>query len=205
MRLLPCGESGLLVEFGSLPEVLAFTAAAESARPAEVTDIVPGARAVLIRFEGPGARHWSAAQAASWARGLPPAPAAALTGRPVEIPVRYDGPDLDAVAELTGLTPAEVIAAHTGAEWTCAFGGFAPGFGYLVGGDPRLHVPRRPTPRVRVPAGSVGLAGEFSGVYPRPSPGGWQVLGHTDAPLWDLARPQPALIRPGARVRFRAL
>ena len=115
----------------------------------------------------------------------------------VEIPVRYDGPDLDDVAGLTGLSRAEVVAAHTGTPWRVAFGGFAPGFAYLVGGDPRLRVPRRDRPRPRCPPGAVGLAGEFSGVYPRSSPGGWQLIGTTDAVLWDVDRDPPALLAPG--------
>jgi KipI family sensor histidine kinase inhibitor len=123
----------------------------------------------------------------------------------VEIPVVYDGPDLDEVARLTGLAEDEVVAAHTGTPWRIAFGGFAPGFAYLVDGDPRLHVPRRAEPRTSVPAGAVGLAGEFSGVYPRPSPGGWQLLGRTDAPLWDVDRDPPALLQPGGWVRFVAV
>ena len=120
----------------------------------------------------------------------------------IEIGVRYDGPDLGEVARLSGLDEDEVIAAHVGTRWRVAFTGFAPGFGYLVGGDPRLAVPRRPTPRTSVPAGSVGLAGEFSGVYPRASPGGWQLIGRMDAVLWDLDRTPPALLRPGVQVRF---
>lgn len=120
------------------------------------------------------------------------------------IPVTYDGPDLVEVARLTGLTVDEVVAAHTGTPWRVAFGGFAPGFAYLVGGDPRLQVPRRETPRTSVPAGSVGLAGEFSGVYPRASPGGWQLIGRTDAVMWDVDRDPPALLAPGATVRFEA-
>lgn len=120
----------------------------------------------------------------------------------VEIGVRYDGADLDEVAGLTGLTPAEVVLAHTGTPWRVAFGGFVPGFGYLVGGDPRLHVPRRGSPRPCVPAGSVALAGEFTGVYPRASPGGWQLIGTTDAVLWDPDRVRPALLTPGSVVRF---
>jgi KipI family sensor histidine kinase inhibitor len=131
-----------------------------------------------------------------------PVPETAPTSHEVEIVVRYDGPDLDDVAARTGLTTAEVIAAHTGTPWRVAFGGFAPGFAYLVGGDPRLHVPRRERPRPSVPAGSVGLAGEFSGVYPRSSPGGWQLLGTTDAVLWDAGREPPALLRPATTVRF---
>ena len=114
----------------------------------------------------------------------------------------YDGPDLADVASHTGLSEDEIVAAHTGAPWTVAFGGFAPGFAYLVGGDERLAVPRRESPRTSVPAGSVGLAGEFSGVYPRSSPGGWQLIGHTDAVMFDVDRDPPALLAPGAQVRF---
>ena len=114
----------------------------------------------------------------------------------------YDGPDLAEVARLTGLGEDEVVAAHAGTPWRVAFGGFAPGFAYLVGGDPRLQVPRRDEPRTRVPAGAVGLAGEFSGVYPRESPGGWQLIGRTDAVMWDLDRDPPALLAAGLTVRF---
>ncbi|WP_162794848.1 5-oxoprolinase subunit B family protein, partial [Nonomuraea lactucae] len=120
----------------------------------------------------------------------------------VEIPVVYDGADLADVAALSGLSEREVVAAHTGTPWTVAFCGFAPGFGYLVGGDPRLVVPRRAESRVRVPAGSVALAAEFSAVYPRESPGGWQLIGRTRVAVWDLAADPPALLRPGIRVRF---
>ena len=116
--------------------------------------------------------------------------------------MHYDGPDLDDVAALTGLSRSEVVAAHTGRPWRVAFGGFAPGFAYLVGGDPRLRVPRRDRPRPSVPAGSVGLAGEFSGVYPRSSPGGWQLVGTTSAVLFDVDRDPPALLGPGTTVRF---
>lgn len=133
-------------------------------------------------------------------RGVPGAGSA----RTVEVPATYDGADLDEVAALTGLDPDAVVAAHTGTPWTVAFGGFAPGFAYLVGGDERLRVPRRPEPRTAVPAGSVGLAGEFSGIYPSASPGGWQLIGRTDVVLWDLDRDPPALFRPGDWVRFVA-
>ena len=118
------------------------------------------------------------------------------------VPVVYDGADLDDVARLTGLTPAEVAAAHTGTPWVVAFTGFAPGFGYLTGGDPRLRVPRHDVPRPRVPAGAVGLAGRYSGVYPRASPGGWRLIGRTGLTLWDAAADPPAELRPGRRVRF---
>jgi biotin-dependent carboxylase-like uncharacterized protein len=117
--------------------------------------------------------------------------------------VVYDGPDLDEVGRLTGLGAAGVVAAHTGTPWRVAFCGFAPGFGYLAGGDPRLRVPRRESPRAEVPSGAVGLAGEYSGVYPRRSPGGWQLIGRTAAGLWDLRHDSPALLRPGMTVRFR--
>jgi KipI family sensor histidine kinase inhibitor len=119
------------------------------------------------------------------------------------IDVRYDGEDLADIARFTGLTVDQVVAAHTGTEWRVAFCGFAPGFSYLIGGDPRLRVPRRDEARVRVPAGSVALAGEFSSIYPRVSPGGWQLLGHTDAVLWDSSADPPAVLRPGAVVQFR--
>ena len=113
------------------------------------------------------------------------------------IDVVYDGPDLAEVASLTGLSTAQVIHAHTATVWRVGFCGFAPGFAYLVDGDPRLRVPRRSEPRTSVPAGSVALAGEFSAIYPRQSPGGWQLIGHTEAVLWDLDRPNPALLTPG--------
>jgi KipI family sensor histidine kinase inhibitor len=121
----------------------------------------------------------------------------------IELPVRYDGPDLAAVAELLGLSPEAVVALHTGSRWTAAFGGFAPGFAYLVTDHDRLVVPRRAESRVAVQAGAVGLAGEFSGVYPRRSPGGWQLIGTTDVVLWDADG--GALLRPGTAVRFRAV
>jgi KipI family sensor histidine kinase inhibitor len=120
----------------------------------------------------------------------------------IEIPVRYDGPDLTEVSEITGLSVDEVIAAHTGTSWRVAFGGFAPGFAYLSWGDPRLAVPRRPEPRTSVPSGAVGLAGEFSAIYPRSSPGGWQLIGRTDVVIFDIARVPPALLQPGVAVRF---
>lgn len=124
---------------------------------------------------------------------------------PIRIPVRYDGPDLAEVAERTGLTAGELIAAHTGTLWRAAFAGFAPGFAYLTGGDPRLSVPRRATPRTEIPSGAVGMAGEYCGIYPRRSPGGWQLIGSTDVVLWDERRDPPALLAPGTAVRFVAV
>ena len=228
VQVLPVGTEGLLLEVDDLATVLALDAALRaavnaSAGPAagagqspwrEVTDVVPAARTVLLLTRD-GSDLASLRQAvAELARsdfmrptygfGGGSGPKTVGNSHEVAIAVRYDGPDLDDVCALTGLTRAEVVEAHTGTPWRVAFGGFAPGFGYLVGGDPRLRVPRRDRPRPSVPAGAVGLAGEFSGVYPRASPGGWQLLGTTDAVLWDVDRDPPALLAPGTTVRFVA-
>ena len=213
-RVLPCGERALLVEVGSLTDVLALRHELwEVDRPAGLVDAVPGACTLLLVADTAAGLTAVSSSLARTLKDLPrpgvddPAKTPGPTGQgaaatAVEVAVSYDGPDLDEVARLTGLSPAEVVAAHTGTSWQVGFGGFAPGFAYLVGGDPRLQVARRPTPRASVPAGSVGLAGEFSGIYPRASPGGWQLIGHTDAVLWDLDRDPPALLQPGAMVRF---
>lgn len=123
----------------------------------------------------------------------------------VVIDVIYDGEDLDDVAAAAGISVDDLIARHTAATWRVAFGGFAPGFGYLVTDQEWFDVPRRPSPRTRVPAGAVGLAGAFSGAYPREGPGGWQLIGRTDAPLWRPRSSRPALLTPGTTVRFRAV
>ena len=196
------GDRALLIECGSTAEVLALAEALRRSAPAGVVDVVPGARTLLVSLSGTGHRPAVRAQLASLA-GEPPA--RGTTDAEIVIDVVYDGADLLEVAERVGMTPAGVVDAHTATAWRVGFGGFAPGFAYLVDGDPRLNVPRRSEPRVRVPAGSVALAGEFSGVYPRESPGGWQLIGRTDAVLWDIDRPQPALLTPGMRVRFRAV
>ena len=199
MRLLPAGENALLVEFSDLPETMSYHRSMVRQRPDAVVDLVPAARTVLVIFDG------APAPILEWVAALTPAaddPTAASEA--VTIPVSYDGADLDDVARLTGLSVAEVVAAHTEQTWTVAFGGFAPGFGYLVGTDTRLHVPRRDSPRTSVPAGAVGLAGEFSGIYPRSSPGGWQLIGRSDVTLWDSERTPPALLTPGTTVRFES-
>jgi KipI family sensor histidine kinase inhibitor len=204
------GDHALLLEFDNTDEVLAWTAAIRAGAPPGVLDIVPASRTVLIKLED--ARYQAPTRqrlarlhvAAAWGDASAPADVRA----DVQIEVVYDGPDLDEVARLTGLTADQVIAAHTGTPWRVGFGGFAPGFAYLVGGEGRLEVPRRAEPRTKVPAGSVGLAGEFSGVYPRESPGGWQLIGRTsnDQPaLWDVNREQPALLTPDMWVQFRAV
>ncbi|WP_026116709.1 5-oxoprolinase subunit B family protein [Nocardiopsis valliformis] len=199
MRVLKCADTGVLVEVADLAQVIALGAALEADPLPGVADVVPAARTVLLRLE-PGTDPAGVTAAVT---GIPlSAEASQGVGETVTIPVHYDGEDLDDIAELTGLSPREVVRAHTSATWTVAFCGFAPGFGYLVGDDPRLHVPRRGEARTRVPKGSVALAGEFTGVYPRSSPGGWQLLGRTDAVTWDLDRNPPGLLRPGVRVRF---
>jgi len=200
--VLRAGERGVLLEFGSLAEAVAWRAALSEAAIPGVADAVSGARTVLLRFD-PSLTSRAAVLDAVLA--LAPASDAAASGPAVTIPVVYDGPDLDATAALLGLSAAELVAAHTGRTWLCAFGGFAPGFGYLVSDGPSLEVPRLDSPRTRVPASAVGLAGEFSGVYPRASPGGWRLIGRTDAVLWDTARTPPALLAVGTAVRFEAV
>jgi KipI family sensor histidine kinase inhibitor len=138
-------------------------------------------------------------------RGLRPvASAERRTGPEVVLGVVFDGPDLAEVAERTGRDVDALVGVLTSSWLTVAFGGFAPGFAYLTGLPADLHVPRRETPRTRVPAGAVGLAGPYAGVYPRASPGGWQLVGRTDAVLFDVERDPPALLFPGTSVRFRA-
>jgi len=193
------GERAFLVECESLAEAMAFHARVV-ADPLGQVDQVAAARTVLLSF----ATAREARRAALRVADIDRTPLPAAERRIVEIDAVYDGEDLDLVAELTGLSREAVIDAHQ-SPWTAAFGGFAPGFSYLVGGDPRLRVPRRESPRTAVPAGSVALAGEFSAVYPRRSPGGWRLIGHTDARLWDLQREEPALIVPGDLVRFHAV
>lgn len=201
------GEQALLLEFDGTAEVLAWTDAVRAEDLPGVLDVVPAARTVLVEFAEPHHVH-PARQRLAGLRideaAVDPEPPA--DGRvDVTLDVVYDGPDLDEVSRLVGLRPDEVVEAHTATPMRVGFGGFAPGFAYLVGGETRLHVPRRAEPRTRVPAGSVGLAGEFSGVYPRETPGGWQLIGRTDAVLWDVDRPAPALLTPGSWVQFRAI
>lgn len=199
------GDQALLLEFDSTADVLAWTATLTEAQLLGVLDIVPASRTILVkladpRYQAPTRQRLGKLQLKPGAAPVRPAGQADVT-----IDVVYDGADLHEVASLTGLTPAQVIAAHTGTPWQVGFMGFAPGFAYLVGGDERLQVPRRAEPRTSVPAGAVALAGEFSGVYPRQSPGGWQLIGRTDAVLFDVDRDQPALLTPGTWVQFRAI
>jgi KipI family sensor histidine kinase inhibitor len=183
---------------------LAWADALRAAALPGVADIVPAARTVLVKLDGP--RHQGVIrQRLRKMRVAADEDTPADRSADVVIDVVYDGPDLAEVAGHTGLTTAEVISAHTSTLWRVGFSGFAPGFAYLVDGDPRLRVPRRSDPRTSVPAGSVALAGEFSAIYPRQSPGGWQLIGHTEAVLWDIERPSPALLTQGMWVQFRAV
>lgn len=201
MTVLPYGDRALLVQLEGTEAVLGYLDALQADPPAGVLDLVPAAETVLVvAASGTDLRALRASLESVNARSR-----GALRAAPddfVEIPVVYDGEDLAEVATLTGLSERDVVAAHTGQSWRVAFGGFAPGFAYLVGDDERLAVPRRTSARTVVPAGAVGLAGSYSGIYPRPSPGGWQLIGTTDAALWDLDRNPPALLRPGVQVRF---
>ena len=203
MRVLPAGPHALLVELETQGDVLGLHA--EISRRLErgdgwpwprPTDVVPAARTVLIDgLADPGP---VAAALGAWEV----APAAAPDGDTVRCPTVYDGPDLDAVAEHWGLSRSEAIELHTSTEFVVAFCGFAPGFAYLTGLGEDRTVPRLQTPRTEVPAGSVALAGEYSAVYPKRSPGGWQLIGQTELALWDPDREPAALLTPGVRVRF---
>lgn len=199
MRFLPCGSRSVLVELQDIDEVLSLYASLRQ-RPIESVDqVVPGARTVLLTFD-PASTDRARVQ---WeVQHRPLDTEVENQGQLVKVPVRYDGPDLPDVARVTGLTVDEVIARHTQRDHLVAFGGFAPGWAYITGVDPVLHLPRRDDPRLRVPPGAVAVAGGFTGVYPRASPGGWHVLGHAQVAVWDIDRDPPALFTPGAKVRF---
>lgn len=199
MRVRRCGSRAALVELAGIDEVLGLHAALRAGPPAGVVDLVPAARTLLVGYD-PDRTGFD--RLATEITHREPVPADRRRGAEVVIEVRYNGADLPTVAERTGLSTKDVIARHTGADYSVAFCGFAPGFGYLTGVHPSLRLPRRGTPRTRVPAGAVGLAGEYTGVYPRSSPGGWQIIGHTETRIWDPDRDPPALFQPGAAVRF---
>jgi len=195
VKLLAFGPRAVLAEFDSLDDVMAAASAWRAAARPGVLEVVPAARTVLVVHDATFDRDWL---------HLPLIAAiASAIGESVTIEVDYGGEDLAAVAATLDMSMEEVVRLHSDAEYTVAFCGFMPGFSYLTGLDPRLMLPRRATPRSRVPAGSVAIAAEFSAVYPRESPGGWHLLGRTDAAMWVDDREPPALLPPGTRVRFR--
>lgn len=206
----PMGSRALMLDCRDVDHALAVFRILEEARTEghlECADLVPAACTVLII-----GHHEDLLSSAATVQQL--LTTAVLRTREqkqdqeqtiIHVPVVYDGMDVAEVGAIAALSVEELITRHTDASYTVAFTGFAPGFAYLSGGDPRLRVPRRSTPRPRIPAGAVGLAGPFSGIYPRESPGGWQLLGHTEIAVWDVERENPALLLPGARVRFEAV
>jgi KipI family sensor histidine kinase inhibitor len=200
MDARPVGEHALLVECADAGEVAsAYAVLRARATDLGAVEVVPAARTVLL--DGLSDPH--AARELLGSLTAPPVDTVAADGPVVvELPVTYDGPDLAEVARQWDVDPQEVASIHTAATFVVAFCGFAPGFAYCIGLPQGLSVRRRAEPRPAVPAGSVGLAGEFTGVYPTASPGGWQLIGSTDVPLWRPSHEPPALLAPGTRVRF---
>jgi KipI family sensor histidine kinase inhibitor len=199
MRIRSVGGSALLLDCRDSAEVEAWRAELWRRRSAgefAATDIVPGARSVLLDGVAPG----TASLLAGW---TPVSSTAEMTDVPrVEIPTTFDGEDLSDVASRWDVSVPSAVARLTDAELTVAFCGFAPGFAYLRGLPEEWAVPRLAAPRPRVPAGAVALAGGYAGIYPTTSPGGWRLVGHTTANLFDVRRQPPALLAPGTRVRL---
>jgi KipI family sensor histidine kinase inhibitor len=197
-RLIDYGSAAALLECEDLAEVIGLLPGLRE-QP-KINEAVPGARTVLLRLAGPldeGDRRML--------QSMAPARAEIHHSVRIRVEVEYSGEDLRAVADQVGTTTAEVVELHTGQIWTVGFCGFAPGFAYLQGEHDRLRVSRRREPRPNVPAGAVGLADSWSGIYPRAGPGGWQLIGRTDAQLWDLNRTPPALLQPGFQVEFTSM
>ena len=195
MKLRRVGRDAVLVEVDDLAAARRLYAELRRRQPEGVVDIVPAARTVLLT----GPRAAAIAQdLVSWP--LPEIESTALAM--VTIPVVFDGEDLAVVSGHARLSPREVVDRFVATEFAAAFCGFAPGFAYLTGLPAELHAPRLASPRPRVPAGALAIAGEFAGVYPRATPGGWNLVGRTTATLWDTDRTPPALVAPGTRVRF---
>ena len=203
MQIHPVGTRALLIDLDGLNQVMDYHAVLSAKPLKNQVDCIAAATTVLLTFETPdSARH-----AANFLEDFTPGPAKMSEARTVEIDVLYDGEDIDEVANLLGMSREGVIDWHTSTEWTAAFGGFAPGFSYCAPANPAdaRSIPRRSSPRTAVPAGAVAIAGDFSAVYPRQSPGGWQLLGTTNTPMWDSQAEPPALVQPGDRVRYRAV
>lgn len=204
LEFKPFGSRNVLIDCGSLENALAVHSALAEAKVPGVSELVPAAQTVLVRFTHQAAARdfWTAGRELLQGCGAADSRNSAETRT---LKVLYDGEDSGAVADLCGMSTEAVVAKHTSLEYSVAFAGFAPGFFYLHAQDRALDVPRRSSPRTAVPAGSVGLAGEFSGIYPRESPGGWQLIGRTQDPLWDINQNPPALLAPGQKVRFEAV
>ena len=197
------GTRALIVDLPDLQTVMDFYAALSATPLSRQTDVVAAARTVLVTFDSPTATTNAIDVLANYS----PDTADLGSPRDIEIDVRYDGEDVETLAASLGMSPDELIDWHTSTNWVAAFGGFAPGFTYCVPDDASraLVIPRRDSPRTAVPAGAVALAGEFSAVYPRTSPGGWQLIGTTNTPMWDSTATPPALVAPGDRVHYRAV
>lgn len=201
-RIRDYGDRALLIELGSLDDVIALHRSLALTKAAGVVDLIPAARTLAVTVD-PVLLPLSVAR--TWIEHADPGSVPVTDSEPVNIDVDYSGEDLGHVASVLGITPREVVERHTESTWKIAFTGFAPGFAYLVTDGNPLSVPRRQVPRTAVPAGSVALAGEFSGIYPRQSPGGWQIIGTTRAELWNAHADEPALLAPGGTVRFREI
>jgi KipI family sensor histidine kinase inhibitor len=195
MRVLPCGPGAILAEYDSLSEVMSVDDALRQSGLAGIDDVIPAARTVLVTYHDIDRISLETLLVPGAAGPRPQGPL-------VEIPVVYDGIDLDDVAAATGISIEQVIETHSSVTYSAAFLGFTPGWAYLVGLPPELHLPRRSTPRTSITAGSVAIANEFTGVYPTVSPGGWHLLGHTTQTMFDVDRDKPALVMAGDRVRF---
>ncbi|HEY5848224.1 MAG TPA: allophanate hydrolase subunit 1 [Microlunatus sp.] len=196
-RLLPYGERAVLLACADLQDTQSLYAALRADPWPEIEEVVAGAESLLLRLGAP-----LSDRRRSELEQLKPPRFDPTETDPITIPVDYSGEDLAGVARLLDRSPDDVIAEHCSQAWTVAFCGFAPGFAYLYGEHERLTVPRRDAPRTRVPAGAVGLADRWSGIYPRAGPGGWQLIGTTDLAMWDLESDPPALLQPGGTVRF---
>lgn len=201
--LMAYGDRAVLVEFVSDRDCRVAQIGLASAQLAGLVECVPAWTTILLSFAHPDQLKAAWSRIASLVSQSPGRSGDPAADQPtITLQVRYDGPDLVAVATATGFSVEEVVARHLSAEYVVAFVGFSPGFAYLTGLDPALRVARRPSPRTTLPAGSVAIADQFCGVYPRASPGGWQLLGTTNAELWDLNLTPPALLRPLSSVRF---
>ena len=198
MRMTRAGSGALLLDCEDQEQV--FQLYERLREDPRLADVVPGDRTLMVISDH--AEALSDAALLREARG--PSQAPARTAEPVVVKVRYDGPDLAEAAELAGTSVEGLVAAHTGSPWTAQFLGFCPGFAYLVNPGAGLAVPRRQSPRARIPAGAVALGAEYSAVYPMATPGGWQLIGTADTPMWDLERDPPSLLSPGSLVRFVA-